>query len=1112
MLKLIEGGFFAGGHERCIKAIEAATLAGRHVLLIVPEQQTLSCEREMCDILPPSAALTFEVTNFTRLADTVFRSLGGIAGRCADKTKKALIMWRALTALLPELKTLGGKEISTGSISKMLAAIKQMQASGLTADELSAARDALEAEGAGADRRLLSKLSDISKVMPLYKELLTKEYTDADDAVLLANAKLKETSCAFLEGYEIYIDGFTSFTAPQLDIIDTLIRSSIDVTVNLALPRAGADAFEYTELRRTHTKLLGIAAKAGLDVKLERTEGRGNTAPIITEVADLLWRSGCAADKESLTDKDAFRIFEAEDPHEECDFVAQDIKRRVMNGARYSDFGVLARSMDGYIGIIDVAFEKAEVPLFISARTDVSSFEAVKLIYSAIEAAIGGFVRRDVISYSKCSLCGVERALADEFELYVEKWQIDGARFTDGIAWNMNPAGYTTSWDKRAEEKLLRINAAREAIISPLETLADGMRDASTVKEYATALVEFLTSLDIESALAKKADEGNTYGGLIQSGVIDKLWRMICDALDSLCEVLGDVKVTADVFFSLLKIAFAEADIGTLPAFAEEVSAGSADVARMYGKKHIYIIGLNRGAFPLAVDDDGYFSDKDKVALCDVGLGIEADTDARSATELYYLSRAIAYAQRSVTLTYPAVDSSFKPAPPSEAIGRIGALTGGRIKPVKLSTLSAWERIYSREYALEHLCAEAHDHSALRSALCEVGDESRILISEAEIKNSNLKLTDAATSLLYTDKLRMSQSKLEKYIGCPMSYFCSYNLGLKDEERVEFDNRNIGIFVHSILENFFAELKKRGRMISTITEDEKRELVRTVATKYVTSVFEGVGELPTRLKVTIDNLCRFSMPVIDSLCDEFADCAYEPMFFELKIDRDAPGSPEPSVFKTEDGRDIYFSGVVDRVDTYRSGDDVYVRVIDYKTGSKEFRPDDIGEGRNLQMFLYLKAIVESEKESFRHAAQVPDGGSMIPAGVIYVKANVTGGKIARNDAAEARDAAKKTQAREGMLLDDKASIGAMNGRFIPVKFKSNGDPDAHSAAKLYTPLGWEQINQTIERIVSDECTRMVFGDICAKPMREKRGKSSVCKWCEFKPICRNANAPRDSEN
>lgn len=1105
MLRLIEGGFFAGGHELIKKEISDLAGEKRSVILIVPEQQTLSCEREMADFLPPSAALCFEVTNFTRFCDTVFRALGGVCGKYADKTKKALIMWRALTELSPLLKTFGGKEISAGSVTKMLAATKQMSMLSLTPEQLRDAKDKLTSQG-GADARLISKLSDISSVMALYKRLVNEQFSDSDDALSIAEEKLFNTGCAFLQNTEIYVDGFTSFTEPQMRMIDTLMRYT-SLTLHLGLPKNQSDAFEYTEIKKTHVRLLRLAALAEVPVKHQRIDGREGTLPLISEISALLWRTAATVDSDLLPAGEVFRIFEAEDPHEECDFVAQDIKRRVMNGARFSEFGIIARSLTEYDGIIDVAFEKAGVPIFISSRADISGFEAIKLIFSALAAATGGFVRRDVISYSKCSLSGVDRALADEFELYVEKWRIDGHRFTDDVSWNMNPDGYTARRRGGSEEKLLRINYAKDLIISPLKDLADELSGAKTVKDYATALVEFLTAINLERSLKKKADdERNTeYDG--KKYALGRLWQTICDSLDSLCEILGDTEVPAQTFINLLKITFAQVDIGRIPAYTEQVSAGDAGTARMYGKKHIYIIGANQGKFPLAVDDDSYFTDKDKATLGELGLGMEADTATRSAAELFYFNRAISYAKESVTLTYPALDTAFKPQPPSDAIGRIYEITNKKIAAVKLASLPTAKRVWTTEYALEHLSKKDSEYEQIKIALEEIGEGERLVISDSPIRNTDLKLSDKITSKIYGQAISMSQSKFEKYIGCPMSYFCSYNLGISAEERVEFDNRNIGIFVHSILENFFARLKTDGKNIAQITDEEKRALVRHVATQYVSAAFEGAGELPVRLKMTIDSLCRFSMPLIDSLCDEFADCEFEPVFFELKLDKNAPGAPEPSVFKTDDGREVYFAGVIDRVDAYKNGDDVYVRVIDYKTGTKDFKPEDIKEGRNLQMFLYLKSIVESKKDSFKKAIGA-DGGTMIPAGVIYVKANVTGTKISRDNEDDALREAKKSQEREGMLLNDPVSLNAMNGKFIPVKFKTNGDPDARSVAKLYTPASWDAINDTMESIIRDKCTKMVAGDICALPLRDKNGKSSVCQWCEYKPFCRNANAPK----
>lgn len=1093
MLTLIEGGFFSGGHEKIRKEIEELVMQGKRSILIVPEQQTVSAEREMTDFLPSSYPLTFEVTNFTRFANTVFRTLGGLSKESASGTKKSLVMWRTLTELLPTLEAYGAREVTVGGVSRMLAAVKEMQSLAITPSVLADAAAALEDSGDPTrDRRLVLKARDMAKIMALYKKILGERFSDGDDELLTAEKKLCECGKGFLTDTKIYIDGFTSFTEPQYKLIGALIRAC-DVSVSLTLPKSAEDAFEFSEIKGAHGRLVRLSAEVGTDTRLIRTDGQDfSPSFLISDTLSLLWRSVGRIDKEFLSDTESLQIFEAETPYEECDFVAQDIKKRVMGGAKYSDFGIIARSLSAYNGILDNAFLKAGIPLFLSARCDIESYEVIKLIYSAFSAVTGGYSRRDVITYAKCSLSGVDRHDVDELELYAEKWQINGSRFTDGIAWNMNPSGYTERRRPDHVEKLLRIDRTREAIIAPLTAFEDSLREAATVKDYAAALIEFLTGLGVEEKLAEsESDEGT------------RIWRLICDSLDSLFDVLKDVECSADVFQSLLKITFSEADIGRIPAFVEQVVAGSADTARMYGKKYIYVIGANRGVFPASVEDDSYFTDKDKSALGDVGVPISKDTDIRSAREFYYFTRAISYARVGVNIVYAAKDSSYKAQPPSEAITRIYSISDGAIAPKKLDALPLSERAYTEEYALEHINRSQPDYRATSDALSKTDAAHRLRISDGKLKNVGLKLGEESINSIYGNSINMTQSRIDRFVSCPMNYFCKYNLSLDANRRVEFDSSNIGTFMHSILENFFIELKVRGKSISEISDAEKNEIIEKAAQRYTALCFEGVSETSARIKNTVRKLCRMARPIIDGLCDEFSNCEYKPTFFELKIEHNSDGFPSPAIFNTGSGKRICIFGTMDRVDTFKKGDDVYVRVVDYKTGGKDFSPKDIEAGENLQMFLYLKSVIDTESNEFREKIELGKDGKMIPAGVIYVKTGVADGSISKNEPDSAVASVKKNQERLGMILDDADSIAAMNPDFIPVKYKKDGEPDAHSKSRLYTLDGWERINETINDVMTDICDRITDGDIDALPLK-KGGKAKVCEYCDFKPICRNA--------
>ena len=107
-----------------------------------------------------------------------------------------------------------------------------------------------------------------------------------------------------------------------------------------------------------------------------------------------------------------------------------------------------------------------------------------------------------------------------------------------------------------------------------------------------------------------------------------------------------------------------------------------------------------------------------------------------------------------------------------------------------------------------------------------------------------------------------------------------------------------------------------------------------------------------RVETVIKRLCRAAEPVVDSLCEEFANCRFTPVKFELNISDETPDTPSPIRISTPD-TDVVIVGQIDRVDSYAVDDKLYVRVVDYKTGGKDFSPENIKEGKNLQMFLYL---------------------------------------------------------------------------------------------------------------------------------------------------------------
>ena len=1103
MLKIIKSGFNACGRESLKKQIVALVAQYKRSYLIVPEQQTVMAEAEMAEYLPDFAPTCFEATNFTRFANTGFRMLGGVSGEYCDKAKKALIMWRTLTELSPVLTlTSGRKEISAGLVETALSAITDMQVQGISAEDVAACA---EAGRESPDRRLMGKLTDLSRIYSLYKSLLSERYADTGDDIDMLVDKL-EGAPEFFSDCEIFIEGFTSFTEPQYKLISELIcRTS--VTVHLTIPKAAADGFEYTELRLTEERLKSIARKRSVTLKVSSEDGKWTkSGEALSQISDRMFRNYPNFDNITLQNTEELRIVEARTPFDMCDFIADDIKRRVMSGGRYSDFAIVCRRAESYNGILDTALERAALPAFFSKESDLSSFEAIKLIYTAYAIVKGGFSRESVLTYAKCSMSGITRSECDRLEMYVEKWQINGRKFTDEAPWNMNPLGYSTVRPEGTDEKLAEIHQTRMKLITPLIAFDRGARAAKTVKEHAMALLELLTTIDLEGSLMSKAAQLEALGEADYARDNGRLWKLICDSLDTLVEVSGDCPADSESFLGQLKILLSFARINSIPSHKDEITVGSADMLRLYGKKHVYLIGVNAGEFPMAATDTAFFSERDKIALAELGLGVKPEMEIRSAKELYFFARAFTYAEETVTLVYSACDTKFKASARAEVIDKIIKLTGESIKVIKTDKLSADDTLWSATGALEQLASLPElQRQAAKEALIRSGHPDKVRISEADVTNPDMALGREICDKTRDRVLKLSQSRLDSYLSCPLNYFCRYTVRLGTEEKAEFDAAGIGSFIHSILENFFRALRDRNMSVSDLTSDDKERLTKKAAEKYLSELGELTSSTNALTRIKIERLCRAAMPVVDGLCDEFSDSKFIPTFFELSLTggegEDSPGAI--NLYDEEAGK-ISIRGIVDRVDTYKQGNDVFVRVVDYKTGKKSFDPTDLAEGRNLQMFLYLDAIVNSKSKGFCEAAGVEGDGRLHPAGVSYLKTAIGDTRINLPDDAMALEEVKEAQEREGMVLDNDEVIGAMGLRYTPLYSKRSPDKISDTKKKyLFTEEGWDSIMETVRSSATKIASGIRSGSACATPTVSKDG-STHCEWCDYKPICRKA--------
>jgi len=179
MIRILYGAGSDSTARTLLDAIRQDIDTGKRAILLVPEQEAVSAERRLLHALPPSSQLRFEVLNFTRLANRVFRTVGGLAKRYASPAVSALFMWRTLHSLAGALSCYSaGAALDPRLTDRMLSAAAQFKAYCVSPDMLLDAADRLEKEDP-----LRDKLSDLGLVISTYDRALGAAFADSADAL-----------------------------------------------------------------------------------------------------------------------------------------------------------------------------------------------------------------------------------------------------------------------------------------------------------------------------------------------------------------------------------------------------------------------------------------------------------------------------------------------------------------------------------------------------------------------------------------------------------------------------------------------------------------------------------------------------------------------------------------------------------------------------------------------------------------------------------------------------------------------------------------------------------------------------------------------------------------
>ena len=1074
MVGFIYGRTGSGKSEWIFSHMEKTAEKG-HVFLLVPDREAVAAESRAAEL--PYAG-NIDVVTFGRLCNYVFRRYGGLCADYITSGAKKLLMRNVLRGLAPMLKEYGAAS-GLGIAEKLTATRSELYQDKILPNDLERASEKL-----GEETPLGAKLADLSLIFAAFDAEVSSRWEDPDGILSVAHELLRGRD--FFDGSTVYIDSFTSFSPQQYDLIGQMMAGADDVYITLSYLQEEAEEASARHLAVTDRLLRRAAERTGVKTaeSISLRTAKRYKSEELAFLSNEIAGDGVASAVWNETPRDIV-LTRAANAFAEAEAAAIDICRTVRRGARYRDIAVIVRDTSTYEGILDAVFRKYEIPYFLSSRKKITEKPLIKLIYAAFAVCERGFRGQDVISYIKTGFVDVTPGEAGLLENYIIKWNIRGKLFTGDEPWNMHPRGYGAPFTETDNQMLARLADIRRRVIEPLKAFYAAGRTAKTVRERATLLYDFLAGLGVPEALMQSAKVATERGEAAAASETVQLWNVFCGALDQLVVCSGETDASATEFSQMLLVILSETDIGKIPTSVDEVTISGAAQTVPGAHRFVYLIGANEGNFPKRAGEDGLFSEFEKERLSVCGVELTSRLARHVSEELFYFNRAASLPSERLYVSFSHYGLSGSEERESVGVKRIRKLFPLlTVRDFELSDKR--DLIESRAASFElatslsgNLGQALRDYYEAKPSYAEWLKYIRMPLSAA-----NCKLSPECAENMFGGGLTTSYTKLEKYIKCHFAYFCEYELKLRDDTPARFDNLNVGNFMHGVLE-------KTVRWIAEGGDSDIDEAVRQIAADYIDNTFHVSGEaIPRRLRRLFDYLCRSAAIFARRIKAEFEVSQFRPRDFELVVGQG--GGVLPMTLEG-DGMKIELRGKIDRVDAYEGGDGkLYLRVIDYKTGDKQFSIDNVHLGLDMQMLLYLFSLWEKGASHY-------GGKEIVPAAVVYA-----GVKPPEVESESGID--KISVKMSGLFLDDEAVLRAMDpalkGDFIPVKENKDGAIKGNLIGlDAFSELR-DEVTATVLRY-AEELKRGAAG---AVPFTATG--TVPCEYCKMRAVCRIYKTPQ----
>jgi ATP-dependent helicase/nuclease subunit B len=887
---------------------------------------------------------------------------------------------------------------------------------------------------------------DIAKIYTAYQETLRRyDLVDIEGEGWVARDELTNNEPLARDVRLLIVDGYDQFNKLQADLL-TLLASRVGETLVTLTTVPGREATIGRRFDRALQRLTDAHKAEPIVYRINRPVVTTNYRhPMLRGLVEGIFSPN--AERQPIDN--SLLLLEAPDPPAEVAAALRRAKALLLDGARPDDVLIAVRDWTRYSSYFDAQARAYGVPLALDAGETLAQNPAVYTLLRLLDLHKTNFRRRDLLDVLQSAYLRVPGIGAAEIDL-LERISRERLVVEDERAWiGMFDAAQVPLTDEDGEP--IEGAAATQAQLTALRGALAAFFAALTPtvgklpSEYAAWLEDLIGddpmgdlddaeadpaappryTLDMIAQARKRGDAADedriVARDLAALHAVKRLLRGMLGAQRLFAALELHEKPSWDTFYADLVTAIKAATVPRAAGRDGRILVTTVGDARGLPHRHVIVLGLSEGVFPMRAAEDPLYLDTERLQLRERNIDLQTQRERSDDDGLFY--EMISLATESLTLTRTTVENGAA-QPPShlwratqavfptlraveQRVGRVVPLVQAAApREALLAAADGLTRGDATIAPMLHWLTRSHTAAWAHIARARAIEGRRMSRAAHDHYSGRLhdpRLIDAAAAAL-TGRL-WSATQLNDYGICGFRFFASRLLKLKPIKAPEegIDAAQLGTLYHEILEATYTQLAAEGIPIAAEHLDRALAILDDHAARLLPDAPQRLGfrapalwraegrAIHERLRVVVRDDFDPDSDVNKALA-KIGIGARRPYGFEVAF-----GGGKGYLLDVG-GERLRLNGKIDRIDLTDDG----AVIIDYKLGSKQIPSTEITRGRNFQMLAYLLAAGEQGRVlggAFWHLTSRKPSGMMradaddvISAGKAHLRENLARGR------------------------------------------------------------------------------------------------------------------------